>query len=284
MLLRMLRSFARGAPDAAAPARGETPHEARERLARAYASAPVTKHLDIAYGGMTVGERDLLDFVGNCLDEAHTSVTPAKALHRPLSSFFLARYYLYALDIDGARAECGVFNGASAVVACRAARTRDPSYAGVGLHLIDSFEGLAEPVEEDRFEGQRPVDAPLYGKGAYKVPMEEARTALAAFPGVVFHKGWIPAVFDELPAGKWAFVHLDVDHYAPTYASLEYFHPKLAPGGVIICDDYGSPTFPGAQRAWHAYCDEHAVPFVVLDTGQAVILAPTDLTTARHAG
>lgn len=272
MLLRMLKSLTRGAPDSGAQPRPDNPHETRKRLARAYASAPVEKHLHIAYGGMKVGDRDLLDFVQSCLDESDTSVILAKVLHRPLASFFLAQYYLYALDIDGARAECGVFNGASAIVACRAACTRIPSYTGAGLHLIDSFEGLAEPMEADRFEGQRPVDAPSYGKGAYRAPIEDARNALAAFPGVVFHKGWIPAVFGELPTGKWAFVHLDVDHYAPTYASLEYFYPKLAPGGVVICDDYGSPTFPGAQRAWHAYCDEHAVPYIVHDTGQAVIL------------
>jgi hypothetical protein len=41
---------------------------------------------------------------------------------------------------------------------------------------------------------------------------------------------------------------------------------------VIVCDDYGAPFFPGASRAWDRYCGEHDVPFVVLPTGQSVIL------------
>ncbi len=96
--------------------------------------------------------------------------------------------------------------------------------------------------------------------------------ALAPFPGVSFHKGWIPAVFADLPETRWSFVHVDVDLYEPTYATLEYFYPRLVEGGVILCDDYGSAIFPGAQRAWHRFCDERDVRFVMLDTGQSVIL------------
>ncbi len=276
MLLRMLKSLVRGSPAKAAtnaaPEPRESPHEWRGRMQRAYELAPVETHQQIVYGDMKVGERGLLNFVQNCMNEATTGVMKSKSLHRPLASFFLAQYYLYSLGIDGMRAECGVFRGASAVIACRAASTRIPSYTGEGLHLIDSFEGLAEATSEDHFDGMKPSQAHWYSKGQYAAPLETVRKSLAAFPGVAFHKGWIPNVFDELPAGKWAFVHLDVDHYEPTYASLAYFYPKLASGGVILCDDYGSPTFPGAQRAWHTYCDEHSVPFVVLDTGQSVIL------------
>ena len=47
-----------------------------------------------------------------------------------------------------------------------------------------------------------------------------------------------------------SFVHLDVDLYEPTRACLDYFLPRLSPGGFVICDDYGAPTFPGAARAW----------------------------------
>ena len=74
------------------------------------------------------------------------------------------------------------------------------------------------------------------------------------------------------PPPRGCFVHLDVDLYAPTLASLEYFVPRLVDGGVIICDDYGAPLFPGAHRAWDRFCARHDLPFVVLDTGQSVIL------------
>lgn len=271
MLARMFKSLTRRASGGVGES-ADSPHQTLRRLGRAYAGAPIERHMEIAFGGMQVGDQGLVKFVFRCLREADTTVVVHKALHRPLASFFLAQYYLYSLGIEGERAECGVFLGASALIACRAAGMRIRSYSGAGLHLIDSFEGLAEPTKEDYFEGYKPEDAPSFGKSAYLAPMEHARRTLADFPGVTFHKGWIPAVFDELPACTWSFVHLDVDQYAPTHAGLVYFYPRLAPGGVILCDDYGSPTFPGARRAWHRYCDENDLPFVVLDTGQAVIL------------
>ena len=43
-------------------------------------------------------------------------------------------------------------------------------------------------------------------------------------------------------------------------------------GGVIVCDDYGALLFPGARRAWDQYCEQNGLHFVVLDTGQSVIL------------
>lgn len=271
MLLRLLKSFARSSGGARRD-RVESPVEIGKRLIRAYASAPVDAHMEIAYRGMKIGDHDLVELVRRALADSASKIPRHKLLHRPLTSFFLAQYYVYSLSIEGERAECGIFRGTSALIACRAARTLVPAYSGAGLHLIDSFEGLADPTEEDRFEGRESTDASPFIRGAYAAAIDFARATLVEFPGVSYYKGWIPAVFEALPACKWSFVHLDVDHFAPTYAGLDYFYPRLSPGGVIICDDYGSPTFPGARRAWHRYCDENTVPFVVLDTGQSVIL------------
>ena len=272
MLLRILRSLGRAAE--APPDGHDSPIAVAKRLERAHDAAPIDAHLEIAYGGMKIGDRDLLELVQRALQDSGTGVPPRKRLHRPLASFFLAQYYLYALAIEGARAECGVFAGTSALIACRAARTRVPGYTGADLHLIDSFQGLDEPSKEDRLERPEWSAAAPQSKGDYAAPIELARATLAEFPGITFHEGWIPAVFAELPESTWAFVHLDVDHYAPTRASLAYFYPRLAHGGVILCDDYGAPMFPGAHRAWDAYCEENAIPYVVLDTGQSVILKP----------
>lgn len=285
MLARLLKDLLREGPKGAAqPAATpggagvvgapDSPIEVIKRRIRAAADAPIDKHMRIAFAGMRVGDRDLVPFVNACLAESNSGMIRYKALHRPLASAFLAQYYLYALGLEGARVECGVFHGASAITLCRAAQTRLPGYAGEGLHLVDSFEGLAEPTEHDRFEGQLARHDESVGKGAYSAPVDVVRKAMAAFPAATLHKGWIPDVFSQLPRGRWAFVHLDVDHYAPTYAGLAYFYPLLVDGGVIICDDYGAPTFPGAHRAWDAYCEENAIPFVVLDTGQSVILKP----------
>ena len=45
-------------------------HTTAERLARAYAAAPLETHLAIAYGGVKIGDHDLLAFVQRCLVDA----------------------------------------------------------------------------------------------------------------------------------------------------------------------------------------------------------------------
>ena len=30
---------------------------------------------------------------------------------------------------------------------------------------------------------------------------------------------------------------------------MAFFYPRLVPGGIVVCDDYGFPTCPGATSA-----------------------------------
>ena len=277
MLLRILREIFAGrktiGPATAAAA--QVPE--RDRLlhrGRAHGAAPLQRHLEITLGELRVGDEGLSAFSDACLADSGSSIPPLKALHRPLASYFLSRYFTHALTLDGACVECGVFRGTTALFLCRAARARNPRYAGERLHLVDSFKGLSAPVSEDRVDRLDARDAAGQDgiAGTLSAPVEAARKALRDFPAAAIHEGWIPEVFAQLPETRWAFVHIDVDLYEPTGHCLEYFYPRLLSGGVIVCDDYGSPLFPGAQRAWNRFCERNNVPFVVLDTGQSVIL------------
>jgi hypothetical protein len=58
------------------------------------------------------------------------------------------------------------------------------------------------------------------------------------------------------PEREYGLVHLDVDLYQPTLDSLRYFGPRLAAGGVLIVDDFGSPTCPGIAEAVREYLGE----------------------------
>ncbi|HEV7820255.1 MAG TPA: TylF/MycF/NovP-related O-methyltransferase, partial [Burkholderiales bacterium] len=154
---------------------------------------------------------------------------------------------------------------------------RNHSYDGAGLHLIDSFAGISAPGEEDLIavradDGVGVVMKPGFDGGAFASPLELVKHTLREYPAVAVHQGWIPEVFAQLPSMSWCFVHLDVDLFEPTLASLEYFYPRLVDGGVIICDDYGAPLFPGAHRAWDEFCAKNDLAYIVLDTGQSVIL------------
>lgn len=271
MLLSFLKSLLRSR---ALAKEGDYPVARQVRLNAAHARAPIRLHQEILYSGLRIGGHEISSLVETALAQTASVLPPLKALHRPLASFFLARYFLHARRLSGMQAECGVFQGTSALLLCRAAQADEPRYDGERLHLVDSFEGLSPPTHQDRFRvtgnGARATAA--VGAGALSGSFQTATAALAAFPAARIHKGWIPEVLAQLPEASWSFVHVDVDLYEPTYACLDFFYPRLCPGGVIVCDDYGSALFPGAARAWDRYCAERAIPFVALDTGQSVII------------
>jgi O-methyltransferase len=176
--------------------------------------------------------------------------------------FSLARS-VHVRGLRGASAECGVRFGKSSFFILNGLRDRDRPH-----HLCDSFEGLSEPAEVDaetwaRREGWR--------AGDLAVDERVTRRQLRDFPQCRFHRGWIPDCFADIEDREFALVHVDVDLYAPTLAAFEYFHPRLVPGGVMICDDYGFVSCPGARKAVDEYFDGQRDAVIELPTGQALI-------------
>ena len=99
-------------------------------------------------------------------------------------------------------------------------------------------------------------------------PLVAVKENLKEFAGITYHPGWIPASFTGLPVSSYRFVHVDVDLYDPTLDTLAYFYPRLAPGGLIVSDDY---SWPGARTAINEYCSEQGIKLQLSNFGQAVI-------------
>lgn len=164
-----------------------------------------------------------------------------------VSSATLNRHYtLISLTrlvshLEGDTAECGVYRGASTSLIL-AANARDaPERVH---HMFDSFEGLGTPGT---------ADGDFWSSGDLGASMDLVERKLG--PGKYeLYSGWIPSRFVEVSNNTFCFVHVDVDLYQPTIEALRFFWPRLATGGVLVCDDYGSSRCPGATRA----CDEFA--------------------------
>ena len=244
---------------------------------RSRATALCDYHLSVLFDGVKVGGLDFYATYRACMEASRTEVRLWKALRRAQRAYNLARYFYRTLLLPGARAECGVLRGFSALLVSKVARSVAPDSRGAGLHLVDSFEGLSRPGPHDAIGTDTLPDGSVrfqYGarQGDLASPLERARDVLREFPEITFHKGWIPEVLHALPETPWAFVHIDVDLYDPTLACLEYFVPRMAPGGIIVNDDYASPVFPGGGRAWDDYCGPRQLITAALDTGQAVLV------------
>ena len=166
---------------------------------------------------------------------AHNFTTNAGDLPR-LYALVLNIKQVIAEGIEGDFAELGVYRGNSAAVLAHFGRTH-----GRATYLFDTYEG---------FDARD-----LSGIDRSKT-VEFAETSLALVQSIVgeegvnFVKGYFPqSVGPEVSAKKFAVVHLDCDLYEPMKAGLDFFYPRLSPGGIMILHDYSSLWWEGAKRA-----------------------------------
>lgn len=176
--------------------------------------------------------------------------------------YTLREYTRSVRDLSGAFAECGCYQGASAYFIA----LEEPTTA---LHLFDSFEGLSEPSKED---GTKDPEHKIWEKGSLSTGEEIVAANLNAFHNIHIHKGWIPNKFADVENVTFKLVHIDVDLYQPTLDSLKFFYPRLQSGGVIVLDDYGFLTCPGAYKAANEYIKNTQDKIIHLPTGQGIIV------------
>lgn len=133
---------------------------------------------------------------------------------------------LFADDVPGDLAEFGVWHGTTFLPMAEQARRH-----GRVIHAVDSFRGMDEPTEKDGGE---------YPKGSLHVHGSNVFRHLVKPYGdtVQIHEGWIPEVLVEMDGARFAFVHLDLDHYRPTLDVLRWLWPRMNPGGILVCHDW----------------------------------------------
>ncbi|MFN4282382.1 MAG: TylF/MycF/NovP-related O-methyltransferase [Alphaproteobacteria bacterium] len=137
--------------------------------------------------------------------------------------------------IDGAFAELGVYGGNSAKVLRRLAPGRK-------LYLFDTFAGFP-----DRHASDDPGDV---AAGDYACSLDQVRRFVGDDPEVTYCQGIFPETAALVPEDvRFALVHLDCDLYVPTRAALEFFYPRMTPGGIMILHDYCSGCWAGVPRA-----------------------------------
>jgi len=228
--------------------------------------------MQILFANCTIGDEYFLKLYNDALQKTNSPVPRSTWYRRAQRALHLSNYFIYSLPLPGASAECGIARGFSSLLLNTIAGFY-PDHEGKDFYMLDSFEGLSEITDNDLVVTDNTQEGfSRYKQGDFSCSIDKIKATFAGFQQVNLIKGWIPAVFEQLPEQQWSFVHIDVDLYEPTLSSLEYFYPRMVPGGVIIHDDYASPDFPGGGKAWYEFCVANNLPVVGLDTGQAVIL------------
>ena len=176
-----------------------------------------------------------------------------------LYAFILNIKHCLADGVAGDFAELGVWRGNSAAVLAHFAAQNDRN-----VYLFDTFTG---------FDARD-----LCGVDAHR-KAEFTETSLDAVRRVVgndAHTTYVPGFFPEsvTPAAEcatYAVVNIDCDLHAPTKAALEFFYPRMAPGGILFVHDYASGVWPGVAQA---------VDELRAATGESLVLLPDKSGTA----
>ncbi len=157
--------------------------------------------------------------------------------------------------VPGDTVECGVYRGASSYLICSFIAR---SAFAKNHHMFDSFEGLSAPT---------PQESIYWREHDLKIEFSETARLLSRFKDIHYYKGWIPDRFGEVADRKFSFLHIDVDLYEPTRDSIAFFYPRMNAGAIIVCDDYGSSTCPGATKAMDEYLQDKPEKMVMLSDG-----------------
>jgi len=179
--------------------------------------------------------------------------------------------------VDGAVVECGVWRGG--MIASIAETLGDSR----SYYLFDSFEGLPPAGEldgEKAKEYQADVDAPYYFDNcAAEMSFAEAAMKMSGASDVHFIKGWFDKTTGTTQivnrgngvvssgasvgngAENIAVLRLDGDWYESTKVCLDNLFDKVAPGGIVIFDDYD--YWEGCTRAVHDFLSERKLPIRV---------------------
>jgi O-methyltransferase len=143
----------------------------------------------------------------------------------------LALQRLRTERIQGAIAEVGVWRGDTSVFLRRVAPERR-------LYLFDTFEGFpARDTPPGRYDGR-----------FQDTSAEAVERRLGGGGDVQVVAGYVPDTLQVAAKERFAFVLLDLDLFAPTLASLEFFYPRLEPGGYLIVHDYNNAESEWACR------------------------------------
>jgi O-methyltransferase len=198
-----------------------------------------------------------------CKPYTRTSVERMYALYQ-------ATQYIVRAGVPGSVVECGVWRGGSAMLAAMTLAACDDRARE--LWLYDTYEGMSAPSDHDRdWRGISAAELMKQGEANKETSvwcyssLDEVRANMArtGYPAdrLRFIKG---KVEDSLPGeapAQIALLRLDTDFYESTYHELTHLYPRLAPGGVLIIDDYGH--WAGARKATDQYFAQLGQPLLL---------------------
>ena len=150
----------------------------------------------------------------------------------------LADQFMSVSHLDGDMADLGAYRGACSLILRRLAPDKM-------LHVFDTWSG--SPYNDDLCH---------HKKGEWKADINECKAFVGENERTFYHQGVFPYTAGEIVEKRFCFAMIDPDTYQSVRDAIEWFWPRMVPGGKIFFDDYcdantGGPWEPcaGVRKA-----------------------------------
>lgn len=188
-----------------------------------------------------------------------------------------------AMQVSGDFIEFGTNRGflASAIM-----QDLDWNATGRRFLLLDTFSGLDARfvTEEEKTLGVMLRNELELERGFYTVEVESVRANFAQWPQSEIIPGPVPLTLEQVRGDRFAFVHIDMNCSPPEVAALKFMWPRLAPGAIILLDDYAFNGYQSQKDGMDLLAAQMGFNIASLPTGQGLIVKLGDPSPARPRG
>ena len=160
----------------------------------------------------------------------------------------LVRYDLFrqSLCVPGDIVECGVFKGVGAMYWAKLLAIYAPGSRKrvIGFDTFSEFANSMLDYEREAAEGFT-SEASFLGIDPREIVSKASAAGLdGRLELIVGDVAETALTYAQDNKGfRVSLLHLDLDTYSGTKAVLEALYDRVTPGGIIVCDEYGSPEW-----------------------------------------
>jgi hypothetical protein len=128
--------------------------------------------------------------------------------------------------------------------------------------LLDTYSGF--PAGSEAASANRHLYSDCYA--------DVVRT-FAPYPNAIVVRGVVPHSLSAIDSERIAYLSIDMNSAEPEVAAVESLWGRMAPGAVVLLDDYaGGPAYYHQKRAFDALAKKLGFQILSLPTGQGLII------------
>jgi len=173
----------------------------------------------------------------------------------------------HAAGLPGDFVECGVSTGIVSLAICRYVEFEKLRKT---FWLFDTYTGIPESQAA-------PPEAPLARSKNERLYFDSYQLVAGNFSdyaNVRLVKGEVPDSLRSVTIDTIAFLHIDMNIAYPEVEASKALWDRVSPGGLVVYDDYGSPSHGAQKIAIDSFAADRGVRVLALPTGQGLLIKP----------